>query len=934
MSNKKILEIVVKDKATPVIKKVDKALKNTGKQAAKTSKTASKSVGSLNDSLSMLPAPISRIITGFKMLRVALISTGIGAIIVAAGALAGLFISATIKGAAFAKQMSGLKAVLGEKGTEGAMKALGQSAKELGASTQFTATEVAGLQTEYAKLGKTVPEILAATEATLDLAASLEVGLAEAATLAGSVVNSFGLKAIDTQRVVDVLAKSTSTSTLDFGLLTESLKMAAPIARATGKTIEETAGLLGVLADNGIKGSIAGTGLSKVMSELNKQGLTFKEAYDKVNGATNKLSTAQKLVGEIGAKSLLNLAGSVEAIDILTESLENSEGAAKAMAEIKLDNLEGDTTKLSSAWDGFLLTIEDGNGIFMDLSRFFVQMLTKIITKITSVSRTFSAFFAELNASSGFLDASGVAFDLYFLNLKTGFLALKNVISKIPLIGKAIDKKQLQNDIDAVKNTYIELTNKAIKIAKEAQERREQGTFSERMQARIKSSINADFLAKKEKQDEKSDAKAAEANEERLAKRKEAYEKYLSFRNKLEARQEDFEDKTEEQKLERQKQRDLKTLNSMKVSKTKKKEAELLIEKFYDDKFNELEAKRIETAKIASDKAFDVKKIANEKAVALQNKADAEEVKKQDKQWLMLQELQNSAQEQELLLLAMQFDAKDAFAKGNHELEVALAIERHNQIQEINDKFAKLDKEKLTEREEWEATSNEKKQELFVQAAQNTLSIIGDLAAMSQEKFENINRGIIEEQEVLNAKIIANDKLTEKQRQEQLAQVAISKNKLINENNKQAKKAFDLQKKVSIASAIIDTFMSAQAAFRSLAGIPVVGPVLGGIAAGAAVAGGLLNIQKIKNTKFEGAAAIPAPTATASPTGGGGGGGGGGGASTSPSQPPSFNVVGQSGFNQVAGALGSQPPVQAFVVAGAVTTQQQLNNATINQATF
>ena len=61
---------------------------------------------------------------------------------------------------------------------------------------------------------------------------------------------------------------------------------------------------------------------------------------------------------------------------------------------------------------------------------------------------------------------------------------------------------------------------------------------------------------------------------------------------------------------------------------------------------------------------------------------------------------------------------------------------------------------------------------------------------------------------------------------------------------------------------------------------------------------------------------------------------GGGGATTSPSQAPSFNVVGQSGFNQIAGALGQQPPTQAFVVAGDVTTAQQLQNNTITQATF
>jgi hypothetical protein len=80
----------------------------------------------------------------------------------------------------------------------------------------------------------------------------------------------------------------------------------------------------------------------------------------------------------------------------------------------------------------------------------------------------------------------------------------------------------------------------------------------------------------------------------------------------------------------------------------------------------------------------------------------------------------------------------------------------------------------------------------------------------------------------------------------------------------------------------------------------------------------------------------PQPPSISPPSVGGTGGGGGGtfAPPTSPSQAPSFNVVGQSGFNQVAGALGSQPPIQAFVVAGAVTNAQQLQNNTINQATF
>ena len=117
----------------------------------------------------------------------------------------------------------------------------------------------------------------------------------------------------------------------------------------------------------------------------------------------------------------------------------------------------------------------------------------------------------------------------------------------------------------------------------------------------------------------------------------------------------------------------------------------------------------------------------------------------------------------------------------------------------------------------------------------------------------------------------------------------------------------------------------------------VTSPVRGAIAAGLATASGLLNVALIKKQKFEAPTFTPVTLPSASSisgSGGGGGGGGSGGAGTSPSQAPQFNVVGQSGFNQVAGALGQQGPIQAFVVSGDVTTAQELQNNTITQATF
>jgi hypothetical protein len=132
------------------------------------------------------------------------------------------------------------------------------------------------------------------------------------------------------------------------------------------------------------------------------------------------------------------------------------------------------------------------------------------------------------------------------------------------------------------------------------------------------------------------------------------------------------------------------------------------------------------------------------------------------------------------------------------------------------------------------------------------------------------------------------------------------------------KKAFQVQKAVNIAGATIDTFKAATSAFSSMSGIPIVGPVLGGVAAAAAIAAGLVNIKKISSTQFEG------------------GGSGGGAAGSVPSVPnvqaANFNVVGAGGANQLAQL--SSNPIKAYVVSGEVSSAQSLDRNIVNNATI
>jgi hypothetical protein len=145
-------------------------------------------------------------------------------------------------------------------------------------------------------------------------------------------------------------------------------------------------------------------------------------------------------------------------------------------------------------------------------------------------------------------------------------------------------------------------------------------------------------------------------------------------------------------------------------------------------------------------------------------------------------------------------------------------------------------------------------------------------------------------------------------------------------SEKEQKKAFEIQKAVGIAQATIDTYKSATAAYSSLAGIPVVGPALGIAAAAAAVTAGLLNVKQIASQEFKasgggaaggGSAGVSAPTS------------GAGGSVIS----PNFNIVGNAQATNPLAGLGGQP-IQAYVVSGEVTTAQSLDRNRINYATF
>ena len=589
-----------------------KAVGTLGTKIKKTGVEGAAAGGGIAASFKAAKLAILSAVPALQTFSASLASSGIGLVVVALGALIGLFTKAGKKGAEFSKAISTLRAITSKTAVE--LETLSDQAKELGASTAFTAAQVVSLQTELAKLGFTVQEIENSTPAILDLAASLDISLAEAAAFAGSSVKAFGLDTKETQRLVDVFAKSTSASALDFNKLRESLKLVAPTAKAVGLSVEKTTALLAALADSGLAGSIAGTGLSKIFIELSKKGLTLDEALEKVGTGAGSLTRAIDLVGIVGGKSLLTLASTgSEDLEKLESRFLAAEGAAKALADTRLDNLAGDTTRLSSAWDGFLLNIEDGSGIINKLSRGAIQLLTNTITGfqnlITVTTFYLRDFWLDLK-QRGF---NAVTFAIgYFQKFSAEIKIFANkaklLLSEIPLFGRAIDKKAIKKNIDEAVVELARAEELLERVRKEGDKRRDRANtrFLRFLGQRKKEKEALDELEKEEDVKEEVVTDAGETDEEKAARKKKlAAQK--KFSEKLEKQREDLEANTDAKKIELARQRQLTELEQLGFDTTEKREKENEINKYFD----ELEAFR--------------KKEQVEKDKVLKQKSDKEE---------------------------------------------------------------------------------------------------------------------------------------------------------------------------------------------------------------------------------------------------------------------------------------------------------------------
>lgn len=293
----------------------------------------------------------------------------------------------------FDQAQANLASVLGVSRDE--MSALTEQSKELGATTRFTASQVSELQLEFAKLGFTQKEIEGMTGATLDLAGATGSELGETASIVGATMRGFGLDVSETQRVTDVMSKSFSTSSLDMSKFATAMASVAPVAKLSGKTIEQTTALISTLSDRGIDASTAGTGLRNMFLKANKAGLTFDEALVEINTSTDQVGTAMELFGTRGATLGVILANNTEDTLALHQANLEAEGSTKTMADMQLNTLGGALDLLRSAWEGYILKINEAGGVgekFKNGIMFIANNFDTITTIIGKVVRAFVAY--------------------------------------------------------------------------------------------------------------------------------------------------------------------------------------------------------------------------------------------------------------------------------------------------------------------------------------------------------------------------------------------------------------------------------------------------------------------------------------------------------------------------------------------------------------
>jgi TP901 family phage tail tape measure protein len=375
-----------KDKITPVLQTIGSGLKNFGSRAWNvTLKAVDYATAPIRGVINLLKNPILQ-----------------------AGAVLGVSVGLadtinTYKD--FEAAMSQVQAISGS--TQSDLTRLMAKAKEMGATTKFTAAESAEAFNYMAMAGWNAEQMMGGIEGILNLAAASGEDLGTTSDIVTDALTAFGLKASDATHFSDVLAQASSSANTDVGMMGETFKYVASMAGSLSYSIEDVALMTGLMANSGIKSTQAGTSLNSVLTRLatNSSGAADAIAalgvnfYDSAGNARplgtvmGELREATKGMNQEQKSNLANTVAGMEAqkgllailnaseddYNKLADAISNADGASKRMSDTMMDNLSGDITLFQSAVDGLKISL--GERMSNSWLRDIVQWLTAQVPK-------------------------------------------------------------------------------------------------------------------------------------------------------------------------------------------------------------------------------------------------------------------------------------------------------------------------------------------------------------------------------------------------------------------------------------------------------------------------------------------------------------------------------------------------------------------------
>lgn len=357
----------------------------------------------------------------------------------------------------FEASMSNVEALSGASGDQ--LQALTDKAKEMGATTEFTAGESADALSYMALAGWDTESMLQGISPIMELAAAANMDLASASDIVTDYLTAFGLTASDTTHFVDVMAYAMSRSNTNVEQLGEAYKGCAATAKSMGYSVEETTAVLATMANAGVKGGEAGTALNAIMTrlatntkgcadELEKYGVHVYDAQGNMSSLSDILTGLSAVWDNLTDQEQANLAKTIagtnqysklqtimagcseqaakggQSFSDYASALENCSGTAGKMASTMLDNLNGKTTLFESAADGLKIAIgeqltpamsdlyEVGADVLSGMTDFVNDNpgVVKGITTTVAILGTAAAGIAGVTAAINLASAAATAF--------------------------------------------------------------------------------------------------------------------------------------------------------------------------------------------------------------------------------------------------------------------------------------------------------------------------------------------------------------------------------------------------------------------------------------------------------------------------------------------------------------------------------------------